>query len=231
MLLPLSSRTLQTTSLDLATKPLLFGLCILAADSHSFFQIILKFVFQQLNSLKFNSKQRSLQYPVAYIYMRKAIQNSLTSYFHKWVGKTSRIPLSSIPPLLSFKRGSGSCREWKKWERKESSWECSPNQINISISIPPCLLSSHRGYFSTLSWSYHQGHLPKLPSLFRLHLRADVRITLSATPHSSWIHGATQMIIDPLWMNSTTLILITLKLILLFICKRPHPHIYSSSFR
>jgi hypothetical protein len=152
--------------------------------------------------------------------MPKAIQNSLRSYFLKWVGK-SRIPLSFIPPppLLSCKRGSGSCKEWKKWERKENSSECSPN-LNSSISIPPCLTNSHRGYFSTLSSSSHQGHLHKFPSLFRLHLRADGRQTiLSARPHSSWTHGATQ-ITDP--SNSTTLILITLKLILLFICKRPH---------
>ena len=139
--------------------------------------------------------------------------------------------LSFIPPLLYCKRGLDSSKEWRKWERKEHSRECSPNlNINSSIPIPPCIMFSHQaGCFSTLSWAFHQDHHPMLHSLLAHNPKPIMQITLAATArhNSSWTRAP--QIIDPLLsllsINPMTLIL-TLMLILLSICKRPYIYIY-----
>ena len=72
----------------------------------------------------------------------------------QWEGRAV-ILLSYTPLLLFCKRGLDSCREQRRWERKESSWDYS---LNRQGSIQPNFLN-HPGLFSSLNSSFHIGHL------------------------------------------------------------------------
>lgn len=121
----------------LAFKSFPLDFCCTAADSYLYYIIQNKLQKPNLHILMPNRTR-----PLCYINTSNAFCPFSTKYSKKqqkhhqpfkaskfiklcfqWVGKVL-IPLWLVPPLLSYKRGSDSCRKWRRGGRSSSFWRC-----------------------------------------------------------------------------------------------------------
>lgn len=136
----------------------------------------------------------------------------------RWVEK-AMTPLLFTHLLLCCKKGLDSCREWRRWERRESFWwkilETKGGSALRSIT-------SHPGCPPILNWSFLLHLLQKLLSPSGQACRSSIPTSMATRTHCWRIYSEGMNSSCGLqWINFMNQTLI-LMLIHLFICKHPN---------